>query len=487
MLAHHHPQSRSPVASPLQIQDAFHHLVEVQRLLQDCPEIRACYRRVLDHLGQIPEISRIAIAEVKRDPQGQRLQPCESQWWVENISSRRRRRNRQGNPPTQTIPQRWLQVLEQADQLTVTLTSLPIQERHYLSQQGIFSGLLVPLKVNQTLYGVIQVENSSTDRPWHPSEISLFQGVATALSMRLETLIAQAQADSAVQSQTCQIQEECWTTISHELRSPMANIQMVTQLLEIHLNQEGLLTQPNSKIPQYLQMLRDECDRKTHIINDLLDLARLESDAGETLAPTDLDLALWLPYLTEAFGDRMAQQQQQFQLHLPPDLPTLHTDVRQLERILTELLHNACKYTPAQQTIRLAVQKVPVDSIQGSDRLHPSQDCSLNGSSDSSFVDSLDVSLNSSLDGSLSGSHHQSYALQLTLTNTGVEIAEHHLQRVFDKFYRIPDLDIWKQGGTGLGLPLVKKLTQLLGATIAISSDSHQVRVCLQILIENPT
>lgn len=64
--------------------------------------------------------------------------------------------------------------------------------------------------------------------------------------------------------------------------------------------------------------------------------------------------------------------------------------------------------------------------------------------------------------------------MQLQVSNSGVEIPASELSRVFDKFYRVPSSDPWKQGGTGLGLALVQKLTEYLGGCISVESASSQ-------------
>jgi len=64
--------------------------------------------------------------------------------------------------------------------------------------------------------------------------------------------------------------------------------------------------------------------------------------------------------------------------------------------------------------------------------------------------------------------------LQFRVSNSGVEISPYELSRIFDKFYRISGIDRWKQGGTGLGLALVQKLTEHLGGKIWVESSSNE-------------
>ena len=75
--------------------------------------------------------------------------------------------------------------------------------------------------------------------------------------------------------------------------------------------------------------------------------------------------------------------------------------------------------------------------------------------------------------------------LYLKVQNSGVEIPPRELSRIFDKFYRVPNGDPWQQGGTGLGLALVKQLIEHLGGVIQVQSAAQQTCFTLQIPIGN--
>jgi signal transduction histidine kinase len=122
---------------------------------------------------------------------------------------------------------------------------------------------------------------------------------------------------------------------------------------------------------------------------------------------------------------------------IPADLPDLLTDPSTLSRILTELLNNACKYTPPTGVITVTA-------------------------------------------------HRLAEQLVLSINNSGVEIAASERDRIFDKFYRIPNSDPWKHGGTGLGLALVKRLVEQLGGTIQVASSAGQTTFSLQLAIASP-
>ncbi|MCL6434326.1 MAG: PAS domain S-box protein [Leptolyngbyaceae cyanobacterium HOT.MB2.61] len=300
--------------------------------------------------------------------------------------------------------------------------------------------------INQSYYGFSE------------QDIRLVQQVANqcAIALRQSRLYQTAQTQVQELERLNQLKDDFLSTVSHELRTPMSNIKMATQMLEtvlFHTESGEKTTSPSlQKLNRYFQILRDECQREISLINDLLDLARL--DAGtEVLIPTSINLSDWLPGVVAPFIERTRNQQQQLVFDVSADLPPLITEQSYLERILTELLNNACKYTPAGETITIAattIKESPPLSCDSSPLTPPSP----------------------------------SLFLQISVTNSGVEIPLHELSRVFDKFYRIPKNDPWKHGGTGLGLALVKKLVERLGGTVQVESLDHKTCFKLQFSIE---
>jgi PAS domain S-box-containing protein len=225
-----------------------------------------------------------------------------------------------------------------------------------------------------------------------------------------------SQQETAELKRLNQLKDDFLSTVSHELRTPMTSIKIAVSILEVVLKQAGVVNAEPNRVAQYLQVLRNECDREISLINDLLDLSSLEA-GDKLLCLSALDISTWIPPIVESFAQRTRSQQQSLEIDIPTDLPTLITDQSNLERILTELLHNACKYTPTSERI-LVTAKADIDSVR------------------------------------------------LQVSNSGVEIPASERSRIFDKFYRIPNNDPWKHGGTGLGLALVKKLVERLEGTI---------------------
>lgn len=300
-------------------------------------------------------------------------------------------------------------------------------------------------------------------------EVRLVQQVANqcAIALRQARLYAAAQTQVETLESLHQLKDDFLSTVSHELRSPVTNMKMAIQMLDVALDQikqasfaETEANSPSSKTIQrathYLQILGSECDREISLINDLLDLQRLEAGVQDTTLQW-IDLNLWLPTLINAFEERTQARQQQLQVEIPALLPEICSNFDALSRILTELLHNACKYTPPGETITVAAQVDPSSHF-----LLPAS--SLNQSKRPGTAMRLSTFL-------------------LSVTNSGVEIPADELPRIFEKFYRVASADRWQQGGTGLGLALVKKLVEHLGGTIEARSIQRQTTFKIEVPI----
>lgn len=266
-------------------------------------------------------------------------------------------------------------------------------------------------------------------------EIRLVQQVADqcAIALRQARLYSSAQVQVSELARLNQLKDDFLSTISHELRTPIANIQMSIELLEINLKRLGVFDGNPGSVPQYLEILKKECRREGKLINNLLDFARLDGDI-EPIKLSSTEPDAWLaqivePFLVQSYG------RHQFQLSLPSGLPRLQTDLDHLERVITELLTNAYKYTPQGEKIAVGV-----------------------------------------------ASH--ATRLRFIVSNSGVEIEPEEQERIFQQFYRIPNSDRWKYGGIGLGLALAKKFTEGLGGQIWVESGHNATTFIVEVPLE---
>ncbi|MEB3360278.1 MAG: GAF domain-containing protein [Synechococcales bacterium] len=293
------------------------------------------------------------------------------------------------------------------------------------SGMRLFTTLVCPIQDENRVLGDLWLFKSK-EQAFNDLEVRLVRQVANqcAIALRQSRLYQSAQVQVQELDRLNQLKDDFLSTVSHELRTPMATIKMATQMLEAKLLPLGLLADPASSISRYFNILKDEEQREINLINDLLDLTRLDAET-EPLDLVHIELPMLIPHIAEPFIGRTQERQQVLKLNIPDDLPPLTTDPTYLQRCVTELLDNACKYTPPGEQIELSIQATKV--------------------------------------------------LSLSVSNSGIEIPEAERDRIFDKFYRIPSHDPWKHGGTGLGLALVKKIVYRLGGTLSLDSVSGRV------------
>ena len=273
-------------------------------------------------------------------------------------------------------------------------------------------------------------------------EIRLVQQVANqcAIAIRQARLYQAAQAKIPELETLNHLKDDFLDTVCHELRSPLANMKMAIEMLGIVLNQKQVSAclsgsgKEVEKISRYLQILHNECGRVSNPIANLLELQNLSSNSQPSLL-TSIHLQEWLPQIAAPFQERSRHYQQSFLMEISPDLPRLICESAWLGRVLAELLHNACKYTPAAGKIVIKAETFHQTSLQ-TPTTSPK-------------------------------------TIQISVSNSGVEIPASEIPRIFDKFYRIRAYDVWNQGGTGLGLTLVQQLVTRLGGKIFVDSKGQ--------------
>ena len=256
-------------------------------------------------------------------------------------------------------------------------------------------------------------------------EINLVTQVASqcAIAIRQARLYEQSQAQFQELSHLNLLKDDFLRTISHELRTPMSSIQLASETLEMLLEQQ-IGSNKSATFVKVLNIFRSACQKQNQLVDDLLTLCYIDAKK-ETTRMQWIDLQAWLPQIIEPFQERIASQNQTLVVDIEPNLFQFKSDLTVIERILSELINNACKYTPEEENIILSILSID--------------------------------------DG-----------IQFKVINTGIEISPDEQNKVFDKFYRIPHHDPWKFGGTGIGLALAKKLIELLGGKIDLQSQQNQ-------------
>lgn len=213
------------------------------------------------------------------------------------------------------------------------------------------------------------------------------------------------------------LKDEFVATVSHELRTPLTSIVGFVDLL---------LAGDAGPLPdmarRYLEIVVSNGERLTAIINDLLDVARLE--AGQIhLDREPLDLATAAENVAEGFGPQIAAKGQTLRLDLPRDLPRAWADPERIAQVLANLISNAHKYTPQGGSIGVVLRQ------EGDN-------------------------------------------LRLSVSDTGVGLSPDERAHLFTKFYRVDKVRSRQAGGTGLGLSITRALVELHGGTIEVESEA---------------
>lgn len=257
------------------------------------------------------------------------------------------------------------------------------------------------------------------------TKTELVKAVETRLQRQVPFLQLQQRIEELQEANL--FKDDFLNTASHELRSPMVNILMLLENLQVVCHED--------KQQHYLKILQQQCKRELNLINDLLDLQQLQADSYKVL-PEVINLQNWIPKIVAPFVVRAQTDQQVLQVDISPDLPSLISDSTDLQRIMSELLNNACKYTPLGGKIILKIGSTQELCNLTSNPFNPTPK-------------------------------------QITFAvSNEAEIPAKELPHIFNKFYRVVSVDIRKQGGTGLGLSLVQKLVERLGGNLQVTSSA---------------
>lgn len=222
--------------------------------------------------------------------------------------------------------------------------------------------------------------------------------------------------DITSETEAERLKSEFISTISHELRTPLSSIYGFTELMV----KKQL---PNEKQAKYLETIHAETERLTHLVNDFLDVQRME--AGSQMYDREqLDVE---PVIRDMMTFYEASSlKHQFELITSDDRPyELYADCQKFKQLMSNLLSNAVKYSPhgGKITVELA---------------------------------------------------HHDQSVSIKVKDEGIGIPSEALDRLFDKFYRVDNSDSREIGGTGLGLPICQEIVRGHAGQIHVESVQHQ-------------
>jgi PAS domain S-box-containing protein len=207
------------------------------------------------------------------------------------------------------------------------------------------------------------------------------------------------------------------STVSHELRTPMTSIKGYADLMLI-----GAAGAINENQQRFLSVIKSNADRLSVLVNDLLDISRIESGRVKLdLKPVTVE-SLIDSVVTTLHG-RIEEKKLMLHVALPEgDLPRVYADRDRVIQILTNLVSNAYQYTPPGGTVTVRA-------------------------------------------------HEAGEFIQIDVVDTGIGITPENQPKVFERFYRVDDPNVNEFPGTGLGLAIVKSLVEMHEGRIWLESE----------------
>jgi two-component system sensor histidine kinase KdpD len=273
--------------------------------------------------------------------------------------------------------------------------------------------LYLPIMTNERVAGVLEAigrPGNAVFRREDERTLTTFVDQA-ALALERARLSAEA-AQAAALARSDELKSALLAAVSHELRTPLASIKAsATSLLDHSVTWDAETRH------DFLTAIDEETDRLTLMVNNLLDLSRIE---GGALRPQKdwYDVDELIADVGERFAARTAGHS--VTITIEPDLPSLRFDYVQIAQVLVNLLENAVKYTPSGAPITIAARRVPG-------------------------------------------------AIEISVHDAGPGIPVEHQQRLFDKFYRAPSPTA--ASGSGIGLAISKGLVEAHGGQISVESE----------------
>lgn len=229
------------------------------------------------------------------------------------------------------------------------------------------------------------------------------------------TMIYVIQANSLQQAQT-----EFVSTVSHELRTPLTSIKGFADTI-LRAGERLDISQQR----RYVGIIKDQADRLTRLVEDILAVSRLESKKLQ-LTIRAIDPREAIERVHQNLADKAKNHK--IVINVAAGLTPVWADADRLEQILTNLIDNAIKYSPAGTTVTISARMIA------------------NEQGDAEMV-------------------------EFSVSDEGVGIPEEHLPQVFSKFGRLDNPLVRQTEGTGLGLYITRSLVLALGGKITVTSQ----------------
>jgi len=300
-----------------------------------------------------------------------------------------------------------------------------------------YDNMLAPISLGDNFFGFVEIYK---ENQFSSDDATCFQTIAqqVALPLKSATLYQEIIETNAKLEKLERLKSEFISIVSHELRTPLTSIKNSLDILS-----SGKCIEINESADKFLSMAMRNVQRLSGIINDLLDLSKMEAGKMEfKFAPTNINTVI--DYVKSALSIVAKSKEINLITNTDQNIPDITADSQRLEQVLTNLVSNAIKFTPEGKNITITSKILNAQDIQINE-IFKEEIQNLNGD-----------------------------YVQVCVADEGIGIAPKDLLHAFDKFAQIENSLSRKVGGTGLGLPIAKQLLQAHNGAIWCDSELNK-------------
>lgn len=317
-------------------------------------------------------------------------------------------------------------------------------EKHIKEKDGLFDlnilnwdCMFSPISTADKFFGTVEIIRKNE---FSGEDSTCFQTVVKQVALPLESalLYEEIQKTNIKLEKLEKLKSEFISIVSHELRTPLTSIK---NSLEMMLSgRMGEITQIQDN---FLNLAKRNVDRLAGIINDLLDLSKIEAGKMEYRFE-QLNILEPVKFVMSTFENLADKKNIYLSLDSGKDEFKVYGDTNRIEQILNNLVSNAIKFTPNNGKVTVTVEEINAENIDNKKLCD----------------DLLKLGLNPTQD-----------YVKVTVEDTGIGVKEDDIPKVFDKFQQIESSLSREVGGTGLGLPIAMQLIEAHRGKIWLESE----------------
>ena len=287
---------------------------------------------------------------------------------------------------------------------------------------GVTAFVWTPLYVDGVFWAILSVEYCRGPRRWSESDRQLVSTIASVIAGATARKFRETERDAALKAaeNASRAKTDFLSNMSHEMRTPMNAVIGMTTI--------GKNAKEIEKKNYCLNKIEEASTHLLGVINDILDMSKIEANKFE-LSPIEFNCEKLLQKVVTVSSFRADEKRQQLSIHIDNNVPpVLIGDDQRLAQVITNLVSNAIKFTPDGGSIHIDTRNIDQTG--------------------------------------------ESCELRISVKDSGIGISEEQKKRLFTSFVQADSGTSRKYGGTGLGLAISKRIVEMMGGKIWVTSES---------------